>query len=198
MNENKDLEFLKSKYMDQSYPEDMDKYVLKAIVEFYENKPKKKYFNIKQIALLVACFFVVLVSLNKNNITDTSFKYDARTLNLINEVEEDFQYELGENEYIISVYPKNKMLDSNDLIYNISKLTGKEILFKDILLDNIDTFRNELDEINSYIFDENNKFFIDSDGDYIVITTNENYKNNFIKINRDLQNKIFKKEYVIK
>lgn len=197
MNKNNDLEFLKSKYMDQSYPEDMDKHILKTIAYSYENKFKKNYFKMyKRFALLAGCFCIVLFSINFNsNNVNVRYGYNTKTINV--EDKDNISYDLNENEYIISVFPKDKKLNSDDLVYNISKLTGKEILFKDLLLNEVELSNIEHEFEKNILFKEN-KFYIDDDGSYVIIVSSEDHKNNLIKVDRVLQDLIFKEEYVLK
>ena len=201
MNKNEDLLHLKSVYMKQSYPKDIDKIILNTIANSYENNKSKKYFKIrKRTVYLAASFLFILFSINTNKINSNNFTNyklgnNAKMISFNEHIENN--YILHENKNVISVYPKDKILNKEDSIFNISKITGKEIKFKDLLRENIDLFNTEA-KFGELILNTKNKFYIDEDGSYVVILINGNSKNNLIKIDRILQDRIFKEEYIIK
>ena len=101
-------------------------------------------------------------------------------------------YKIFENDSIISIYPSKKEITIEDKIYNIDKVNGNMIELKDILVDDVRAV--EIEEILKDILeDENSKFYIDSDGTYVIIGMGS-----LVRVDTILQNKIFKTEYILK
>lgn len=201
MYSNKDLEFLKHEYMEQDYPEDLNNHILTCIAKSSLNSSsqevhKKSNFYMK--FALVACLSIAMFSVFQNRDSDVNLDKNriVTTRSVFPETdylsEEDSVYKIFENDSIISIYPSNKEITIEDKIYNIDKVNGNMIELKDILVDDVRAV--EIEEILKDILeDENSKFYIDSDGTYVIIGMGS-----LVRVDTILQNKIFKTEYILK
>lgn len=201
MYSNKDLEFLKHEYMEQDYPEDLNNHILSCIARSTLNSSSQKVYKKSNLYIkfvLVACLSIVMFSgfqskyidgnLDKNKIVTTRRVF-TQTDYLS---EEDSVYKIFENDNIISIYPSNKEIIIEDKIYNIDKASGKIIELKDILVDDVRSVEIE-ENLKDILEDENSKFYIDSDGTYVIIGMES-----LVRVDIVLQNKIFKTEYILK
>ena len=201
MYSNKDLEFLKHEYMEQDYPEDLNNHILTCIAKSSLNSSSQevhKKSNIYMKFALVACLSIAMFSVFQNRGGDVNLDKNriVTTRSVFPETdylsEEDSVYKIFENDSIISIYPSNKEITIEDKIYNIDKVNGNMIELKDILVDDVRAV--EIEEILKDILeDENSKFYIDSDGTYVIIGMGS-----LVRVDTILQNKIFKTEYILK
>lgn len=201
MYSNKDLEFLKHEYMEQDYPEDLNNHILTCIAKSSLNSSSQevhKKSNLYMKFALVACLSIAMFSVFQNR--DSDVNLDKNRIVITRSVfpetdylsEEDSVYKIFENDSIISIYPSNKEITIEDKIYNIDKVNGNMIELKDILVDDVRAV--EIEEILKDILeDENSKFYIDSDGTYVIIGMGS-----LVRVDTILQNKIFKTEYILK
>ena len=201
MYSNKDLEFLKHEYMEQDYPEDLNNHILTCISNSSLNSSSQelqKKSNLYMKFALVACLSIAMFSAFQNRGGDVNLDKNkiVTTRSVFPETdylsEEDSVYKIFENDSIISIYPSNKEITIEDKIYNIDKVNGNMIELKDILVDDVRAV--EIEEILKDILeDENSKFYIDSDGTYVIIGMGS-----LVRVDTILQNKIFKTEYILK
>lgn len=185
MNDRENLDYLKSDYMDLDYPEDLNISILSAISksrdEGLKSRHRIKFYIPLGIGFSFALLFMVLIT-NRNSYDPTVDMSQMRMSKFSGNSYTNF---LAEDEFIISVYPKDKELTFKDNIYNIDKRTGEIITLDDILLDNIDDI--DIDgELKNDLKLEDNKFYIDNNGMYVILTPNKK-----IVVDDNLKYKIF-------
>ncbi len=199
MYDDKDLQDLKHEYLHQDYPEDLNSHVISCIVNFQESNTVRKinknmiYINVVLAACLVFGIFSVFKKTNKELLLTEEYQFENGTRVLDESGKFDLhngEYAVIENEFIISIYPKNKTLTIEDDIFNIHKMEKRIVSLKDIISDNVRSSTDINQYVKEILFDENSKFYIDDEGFYILIGENKYYK-----VDKNLENQILKEDF---
>lgn len=189
MNDRDNIDYLKTEYMDLEYPDDLNSHVINVISSSREqySKPNRKFRFYIPLSLGLSFILLFLVLFTKNGIYNQTADMDhvriSRFSNNIN------MNSLSEDEFIISVYPKDRELTLEDDIYNIDKRTGKLVVLDDILSEDIDHIQIDQDLIKELKL-KGNKFYIDSNGVYVILTPRGK-----IILDDDLKYKVFNLVY---
>lgn len=188
--DNKDLEYLKSDYMNQEYPDDLGDFVLSAIAR---QARKDKYIKSNKVNYikfaLVACLFIMFLPSIFRNRIDTSDE-NLKLSRFSNVSSGNTFNSIFENETIISIYPNDSVVKFSDTVYNIDKLTGNFVYLSDIVVEEID-YLNIDDEVKRAINDSESKFYINQSGMYVILTNSSE-----ILIDDELKYKIIKQKYL--
>lgn len=205
------LKFLKQKYMEQDYPKDLNDHVMNCIARGYVEKiNKKRVFNIQNNFFIrfafLAVSFVFITSLYSKrfklydeqlNIKSKSHIPNVSSYIYKNDVKET-EYDIYENELMISIYPISSNYSIEDNFYNIDKELGNIVTLKDILIDDLSSITDMEDKFKNAILNENSKFFINKNGNYIIVTYDINDNVFLINLNHDLERKVLKSRYIFK
>lgn len=204
------LDFLKQKYMQQDYPKDLNDYVINCIANSNSQNTQKKNLSKKfnplmRLAIVASLSFIFLTSLSWKNleIYDSNNKSVPNTRqkvmsNFYKQSDQNDGYEFFENDLIFSIYPLDFGSNLNINFYNIDKESNEIVFLKDILIENINSI-NDIDfRLKTHLLDERSKFFVNSNGNYVIVFFDDLGNIFTTEINSSLERKIFKEKYVFK
>lgn len=193
----KDLDSLKEEYLNQDYPDDLNKHIIKCISK-QSNKKFKKFNHTTNIfvgVLFASCLLLAIIprTLKKHEIDSHQINGKIRNYQSTYDLHSDIlknSINVAENNSIISIYKDGDEIYSNNMIYNIDKTRGVLIELKDILIEKIEDV--DIDKkLKDILLNNETKFFLNEDGSYIILS-----ESGKILIDNDLKSKIFKPEYI--
>ncbi|BAK81015.1 hypothetical protein [Candidatus Arthromitus sp. SFB-rat-Yit] len=198
MYSDKDLDSLKEEYLNQDYPDDLNKHIIKCISKQSNKKFKKFNYttNICVGLLFASCLLLAIIpralkkyEIDSHQINDEMRSYTQSTYDLYSNIPKNL-INVAENNSIISIYKDGDEIYSNNMIYNIDKTRGVLIELKDILIEKIEDV--DIDKkLKDILLNHETKFFLNEDGSYIILS-----ESGKILIDNVLKSKIFKPEYM--
>ncbi len=210
MYNDKYLNFLKQKYMQQNYPKDLNDYVISCIASSYSKNTRKKNLFRKfnpfiRLAIVASLSFIFLTSLGGKDYKINDFKINNGSPNTKRGVSSNFyeqypnsEYGFFENDLIFSAHPLNFDSDLNGNFYNIDKESNKIVFLEDILIENIDSI-NDIDvRLKNNLLDKRSEFFVNTNGNYVIVFYDDVGNVFTTEIDDLLEGKIFKEKYILK